>query len=106
MINSDYAYGFLYGCALILFLDFALNMLRKEQKKQRMFDANKVLALHGIRTTLYLPTVGVSDEKLYAALDEFSFSGRIALSKDGEIIGKLLPTVEKGPHLRLVIDNT
>lgn len=78
---------------------------RKNQERQKRHEARQVLMRYGLTPQLYLATIGESDPKLRAALDEFSFTGHIITNGKGEVVGKLCPRVSKRPHLRLVVSN-
>lgn len=50
--------------------------------------------------------MGTENAELRTALDSFAFTGQVVLDKSGNVVGRVLPKVVKGPHLRLVVDNT
>lgn len=76
------------------------------RNKQRQASATQVLKNHGLTPQLYLATIGEEDSELRGALDAFAFTGHIITNAKGEVVGKLCPTAEKGPHLRQVASNT
>lgn len=76
------------------------------EEVRRRYEAEKVLATHGMLAHRYLATVGTEDRELRRALDQFAFTGHIVLDRHGGVVGKLVPKVVKEPHLRLVVDNT
>lgn len=95
------------GCGVLLaaMADWLLRFWRQSEDRQRRQIAKQVLKNHGLTPQLYLATIGEEDAELRAALDAFAFTGHIITNAKGEVVGKLCPRVEKGPHLRLVVSN-
>lgn len=94
------------GMCFALWIDWCFSFWRNAENNRHRQEAEKVLAAHGMSTHSYLATVGIEEEDLRAALDRFAFTGHIILDRQGNVIGKLLPKIKKGPHLRLVVDNS
>lgn len=86
--------------------DWCWTFWRRAENSHARADAEKVLTAHGLSAHAYLATVGTEDAELREALDQFAFTGHIVLDKQGNVVGRLLPKVAKGPHLRLVVDNS
>jgi hypothetical protein len=53
-----------------------------------------------------MPGVGVEHLELRRALDVMEYTGKIVLDGTGNVVGRLIPKIAKGPHLRLVVDNS
>ncbi|EEU4336167.1 hypothetical protein FAR59_004633 [Escherichia coli] len=95
------------GCGFLLatMAHWLLRLWRQSEDRQRRQIAKQVLKNHGLTPQLYLATIGEEDLELRSALDAFAFTGHIITNAKGEVVGKLCPKVEKGPHLRLVVSN-
>lgn len=93
------------GVLLSMVADWLFRFWRQSDNRQRREDANKVLKKHGLTPHLYLATIGEKDPDLRCALDAFAFTGHVITNAKGDVVGKLCPMVEKGPHLRLVVSN-
>jgi hypothetical protein len=93
------------GVALALGTDWLFRFWRRSQASQRRSEAVAVLKKHGLSPRLYLATIGVDDDELRNALDEFAYSGHIIINSKDEVVGKICPRVVKGPQLRLVVSN-
>lgn len=65
-----------------------------------------MLGMHGMDAFLYIPGFGFEDGKLRSALDVMEYTGKIVLYRNGDVVGRVMPKVAKGLHLRLVVDNT
>lgn len=72
----------------------------------RVANAQRVLAKHGMDAFFYMPGFDAKDGELREALDVMEYTGNIVLDRNGNVVGRLMPKVTKGPHLRLVVDNT
>lgn len=94
------------GVVLTLVADWGLMFWRNAENSRRRHEAEKLLAAHGMSAHLYLATIGIKDRELRSALDRFAFTGHIVLDPHGNVVGKLVPKIAKGPHLRLVVNNT
>jgi len=94
------------GVLLYCIIDQLLSFWRNTKKSQLREGAAKVLEAHGMSAYLYLASIGAKDTTLRNAIDRYAFTGYIILDRNGEVVGKLVPKVVKGPHLRLVVDNT
>lgn len=95
------------GCGVLLatMVDWLLRFWRQSEDRQRRAKAKQVLKNRGLTPQLYLPTIGEENLELRSALDAFTFTGYIITNDNGEVVGKLCPRLEKGPHLRLVVSN-
>lgn len=94
------------GVVMAVLADWCLTFWRNADNRSVLEDAEKILSAHGLSAHLYLPGIGVDDPVLYGALDRIAFSGRIVVDQKGNVVGKLMPKIEKGPHFRLVVDNS
>lgn len=94
------------GMGLALLADWMLRWWRQAEDARLHAEANQVLQANGLTAYRYLASFGLEDMRLRAALDRLAFTGHVVLDKAGVVVGRLLPKVEKGPHLRLIIDNT
>lgn len=76
--------------------------------KKELERAENVLARHKLSAFWYMPTIGVDDPELREALDRIAMHGKVILDADNRLVGRLLPKPEseRGPRLRLVVDNT
>jgi hypothetical protein len=95
------------GCGLLLaaMAAWLFRLWRQSKGRKRRAIAKQVLKNHGLTPQLYLATIGEYDPELRSALDDFTFAGYIITNAKGDVVGKLCPKVEKGPHLRLVVSN-
>lgn|SRR5690554_6542244 len=93
------------GMLLAWLADWLFRFWRRSQEGAMRRDARLILKRHGLTPQLYLATIGEEDQELRSALDSFAFTGHIITDSKGQVVGKLLPTVEKGPDLRLVVSN-
>ena len=93
----------------IVFSWFCNRIIRTYVNTERTEDLNKskqLLMKYGMRAELYLPTLGIEDNELRELLDNFSYSGHIVIDKNNQLVGKLIPKVERAsPKLRLVVSN-
>lgn len=94
-----------YGALLAWMADWLFSFWRRSQEDSRRRDARQILKRHGLTPHLYLATIGEDDQGLRSALDTFTFTGHIITDSKGQVVGKLLPTMKTGPHLRLVVSN-
>lgn len=94
------------GTGFALAMNAAFQFWRRSQSRAKRDEAAAVLKKRGLTPHLYLATLGVDDDELRDALDEFAFSGYIIMNAQDEVIGKICPKVMKGPHLRLVVSNS
>ncbi|MGF6440571.1 hypothetical protein [Paraburkholderia youngii] len=79
--------------------------LRRDQVAQ-LHAAHALLARHGLDAHRYVPGLGVRDPAMHGALDRVASSGMLIIDREGRLVGGLMPKLVKGPHLRLVVDNT
>ena len=93
------------GVILGLAMEWLCRFWRRSQADQRRSEAVAVLKKHGLSPQLYLATIGVKDDDLRRALDEFAYSGHIIMNSKDEVVGGICPRVVKGPQLRLVVSN-
>lgn len=93
------------GALLAWMANWLFSFWRRSQEDSRRRDARLLLKRHGLTPQLYLATIGEEDLELRYALDAFAFTGHIITDSKGQVVGKLLPTLKKGPHLRLVVSN-
>lgn len=96
---------FLTGVAFALAMSGLFRSYQRRNAAQRRRDSAAVLKKHGLEERLYVPSIGVDGVELRNALDEFAYSGRIILNARDEVVGRICPTVMKGPQLRLVVSN-
>lgn len=99
---------FFFGVMVAEATDGLMAIWTRTQARHRRADATAVLKAHGLTPVLYLATFGVEDAELRRALDEFTFSGHIIQTSEGNVIGRLVGSASKGPsrpHLRLVVSN-
>lgn len=94
------------GALLATLADWCTTIWRDAENRRAARAAEKILAEHGLSAYSYLPCAGVDDPVLHHALEQIAFSGRIVIDQKGGVIGKLIPKIKKGPHLRLVVDNS
>jgi hypothetical protein len=95
------------GCGVLLAVmaDWLLRLWRQSENMEKLVNARQVLKNHGLTPQLYLATIGEDDPELRTAIDAYAFTGYIITNAKGEVVGKLCPMVDKGPHLRLVVSN-
>lgn len=93
------------GLIFALATDRLFRFWQRSQADQRRREAVAVLKKHGLSPQLYLATIGVDDDELRSALDEFAYSGHIIMNTKNEVIGRICPRVVKGPQLHLVVSN-
>ena len=93
------------GALLAWMADWIFSFWRRSQEDSRRRDARLILKRHGLTPQLYLAAIGEEYQELRSALDALAFSGYIITDSKGQVVGKLLPTIKKGPHLRLVVSN-
>lgn len=93
------------GVLLAWLADWLFGFWRRNQDEARQREAKLILNRHGLSPQLYLASIGEKDQELRSALDTFAFTGHVILDSKGQVVGKLLPMVKKGPHLRLVVSN-
>lgn len=87
--------------------DWGLRFWHNAEQKQRQQEADKVLRAHGMQAHVYLCSFGSEPGELRKALEFNDFSNRLVLDAEGNLIGRVLPTMKtQGPGLRLVVDNT
>lgn len=72
----------------------------------RFAEAHRVLEQHGMEAFYYMPGVDIENPEFRGALDLMEHAGKIVLDRNGHVVGRLMPKVDKGPRLRLVVDNT
>lgn len=94
-----------FGALLAWMTDWLFSFWRQRQEDSRRRDARMILKRHGLTPQLYSAAIGEEDQELQSALDAFAFSGYIITDSKGQVVGKLLPTIKKRPHLRLVVSN-
>ena len=104
-VNMDRLLLLAAGAAVALIADWCVTWWRNSEDRRARSEAEAILKEHGLSSHLYMPGIGIDDPVLHGALDRIAFSGRIVIDGNGIVIGKLMPTVQKGPHLRLVVDN-
>ncbi|SIT41086.1 conserved hypothetical protein [Paraburkholderia ribeironis] len=78
----------------------------RRNEEGRIADAQRVLEKHGTGAFFYMPGFDAEDGELRGALDAMEYTGKIVLDRKGNVIGRVMPKVANGPHLRLVVDNT
>lgn len=93
------------GALLAVMADWLFRFLRRRQEDSRIRDARMILKRHDLTPRLYLATIGEEDQELRSALAAFACTGYIITDSKGRVVGKLLQTIKKRPHLRLVVSN-
>lgn len=89
------------------FVGWSLRLWRNAEHKQRLQDAEKVLRAHDMHAHVYLSSFVRDPGDLRNALEVCDSSNRLVLDAQGNVVGRVLPTVQaQGPGLRLVVDNT
>lgn len=78
--------------------------LRRDEEA-RIAEAPRVLEKYSMGAFFYMPGFDAEDGELRRALDVMEYTGKIVLDRDGNVVGRVMPKVAKGPHLRLVVDN-
>ena len=79
---------------------------QRRDNEARIAEAQRVLEKHGMDSFFYMPGFDAEDGQLRRALDVMEYTGKIVLDRHGNVVGRVMPKVAKGPHLRLVVDNT
>jgi hypothetical protein len=79
--------------------------LRRDEEA-RIIEAQRVLEKHGMDAFFYMPGCDAGEGELRRALDVMEYTGKIVLDREGNVVGKVMPKIAKGPHLRLVVDNS
>lgn len=79
---------------------------QRRDNEARIAEAQRVLEKHGMDAFFYIPGFDAEDGELRRALDVMEYTGKIVLDRDGNVVGRVMPKIAKGPHLRLVVDNT
>ena len=74
------------GVLLAEAAQWLIRFWRQGDDRQRRAKATQVLKTHGLTPQLFLATIGEDDA--------------------GEVVGKLCPRAEEGPHLRLIVSNS
>lgn len=92
--------------ALTRVVEVGVRRWLRRDRDARIAEAHKVLARHGMDAHFYLAGFGAKDEELRQALHVIEATGKIVLDANGRVVGRVLPTEVKGPHLCLVVDNT
>jgi hypothetical protein len=92
--------------ALCWMIERCIRWWLRREDEERIRQALQTLAHHGMDAFFYMPGVDAEDEELRRALYLMEHTGRIVLDRDGNVVGRLMPKVAKGPHLRLVVNNT
>lgn len=92
--------------ALCWMIERCIRWRQRLDDEARIGEAQQILEKHGLDAFFYMPGVDAEDPKLRQALDVMEYTGRIVIDRKGNVVGRLMPKVAKGTHLRLVVDNT
>lgn len=91
------------GFSIALTFDWTYRFLSRKDEQKRKEKAKATLAKYGMNAHMYLAAMGVDNIEIRRALSVYD--GYVVLDQNQEIVGRLLPKLQKAPFLRLVINN-
>ncbi|MGI9292944.1 MAG: hypothetical protein ACR2PS_03095 [Pseudomonadales bacterium] len=102
MLESTGAAYLLVGLSVAYLISLLLGQWRNDQKTREFSAARQLLKEHGYYAHLYSPLGHIKDTRLVRSMGITAQHGYIILDKEHRVVGRVLPRVEKRPHLTLV----